>query len=135
MKIALAQLNCHIGNFTGNTTLIKNKINEARTLGAELVVFPELALSGYPPLDFLEFNHFTKKCSEAIDEIANSCTDIDVIIGSPSKNPVKEGKNLFIPHRKKTYRSPKNPTSYNLPISNLTTTRSQGNKLQPGKQC
>jgi NAD+ synthase (glutamine-hydrolysing) len=95
MKIALAQVNCHIGNFTGNKILIKQKIEEARKLGAQLVVFPELALSGYPPLDFLEFNHFTKKCSDAIDEIANSCHDIDVIIGSPSKNPVKEGKNLF----------------------------------------
>ena len=95
MKIALAQVNFHIGNFTGNTNLIKNKINEARKLGAQLVIFPELALSGYPPLDFLEFNHFTKECSDAIDEIAILCDDIDVIIGSPSINPVKEGKNLF----------------------------------------
>jgi NAD+ synthase (glutamine-hydrolysing) len=95
MKIALAQINCHIGNFSGNVEIIKKNIDEGIQQGARLIVFPELAVSGYPPLDFLEFNHFTQQCENAIDEIATYSKDIDVIIGAPSINPVAEGKNLY----------------------------------------
>jgi NAD+ synthase (glutamine-hydrolysing) len=95
MKIALAQINCHIGNFESNTRKIIAYIEEARIKGADLVVFPEMAVSGYPPLDFLDYPHFTKSCQKAVEEIATCCTGINVIVGSPSLNPVLKGKNLY----------------------------------------
>ena len=58
MKIALAQLNYHIGNFSSNTRKITEHIEKAKKLGADLVIFSELAISGYPPRDFLEFKDF-----------------------------------------------------------------------------
>ncbi len=54
MKIVLAQLNYHIGNFESNAYKIISSINKAKSDGAELVVFSELAICGYPPYDFLE---------------------------------------------------------------------------------
>jgi len=95
MKIALAQVNCHIGNFESNSAKFISIIHEAMSGGAHLVVFPELAVSGYPPLDFLDYHHFTAECLHAVEQIAEHCTGITVIMGSPSFNPVKEGKNLF----------------------------------------
>ena len=55
MKIALAQINYHIGNFANNTQKIIDHIHKAEKAGAYIVVFAELAISGYPPRDFLEF--------------------------------------------------------------------------------
>lgn len=95
MKIALAQLNYHIGNFEGNAAKIKTAIADAKAQGANLVVFSELAICGYPPRDFLEFNDFINKCTEAIADIASVCTDIAAIVGGPSVNPKVEGKDLF----------------------------------------
>ena len=60
MKIALAQLNYHIGNFEDNTSKIIQMAQKAAAMGADLIVFAELALSGYPPRDFLEFDDFTR---------------------------------------------------------------------------
>ncbi len=95
MKIALAQINCHIGNFESNTNRIINLIEQAHAAKADVVVFPELAICGYPPLDFLDFHHFTVQCENAIAQIATYCTDVIAIIGSPSFNPVLKGKNLY----------------------------------------
>jgi NAD+ synthase (glutamine-hydrolysing) len=95
MKIALAQQNYHIGNFSANTEKILNAIREARKLGADLVVFSELCVCGYPPRDFLEFDDFINQCYAAVDTIAKESVDIGVIIGSPARNPAKEGKDLF----------------------------------------
>src|SRR5690348_832518 len=95
MKIALAQINCHIGNFEVNTSKIIDHISKATGAGADLIVFPELAICGYPPLDFLDYRHFTKLCMDAIEEIASHSKNISIIIGTPSFNDVPEGKNLF----------------------------------------
>ena len=95
MKIALAQLNYHIGNFDQNVSKIKAAISKAKNEGADLVVFAELAVCGYPPRDFLEFNDFIKLCSDAINSIKEECDGIAVIVGSPSINPHLEGKNLY----------------------------------------
>ena len=95
MKIALAQLNYHIGNFEQNVSKIKKNIAKAKEAGAELVVFAELGVCGYPPRDFLEFNDFITLCEEAVEDIATECKGIAAIIGCPSKNPNKEGKNLY----------------------------------------
>ncbi len=95
MKIALAQLNYHIGNFEANTKKIIEHVLLAKEKGAELVVFAELAVCGYPPRDFLEFDSFIAQCEQAAHEIARHCTDIACIIGLPVKNEVAEGKDLF----------------------------------------
>lgn len=95
MKIALAQLNYHIGNFEANTKKIIDQISMARGKGAELVVFAELAVCGYPPRDFLEFDEFIDLCHTAALEIAAHCKDIACIIGLPVKNPQVAGKDLF----------------------------------------
>ncbi len=95
MKIALAQQNYHIGNFELNTAKIITAIGEAKAQGADLVVFSELCVCGYPPRDFLEFDDFIKKCRQAIDTIAVHADTIGVIVGAPERNPVREGKDLF----------------------------------------
>jgi NAD+ synthase (glutamine-hydrolysing) len=95
MKIALAQLNYHIGNFESNTKKIVDAIHQAKLQGAEIVLFSELAVCGYPPRDFLEFEDFIQKCEHAIDEIKIHTAGIAVLVGSPSRNPKIEGKDLF----------------------------------------
>ncbi|MDB5247352.1 MAG: synthase [Segetibacter sp.] len=95
MKIVLAQQNYHIGNFEENTKKIISAIEEAKSQGADLVVFSELCICGYPPRDFLEFNDFINKCYEAIDEIKQHTDTIGVLVGSPARNPIAEGKDLF----------------------------------------
>jgi NAD+ synthase (glutamine-hydrolysing) len=95
MKIALAQQNYHIGNFEENTSKIIEGINWAKKEGADLVVFSELCVCGYPPRDFLEFNDFINKCYEAIDLIKAHADTIGVLVGSPARNQAREGKDLF----------------------------------------
>jgi NAD+ synthase (glutamine-hydrolysing) len=95
MKIALAQQNYHIGNFAENSRKIIGAINRAKQEGADLVVFSELCVCGYAPGDFLEFTDFINKCYEAVDKIKEHADTIGVLIGSPAKNPQKEGKDLF----------------------------------------
>lgn len=95
MKIAIAQQNYHIGNFEYNREKIITAIVLARQQSVDLIIFSELSVCGYPPRDFLEFNDFIDKCDESIELIKQETTDIAVIIGSPQKNPVIEGKDLF----------------------------------------
>jgi len=95
MKIALAQLNYHIGNFEANTHKIIEHLGKAKEKGADLVVFAELAVCGYPPRDFLEFEEFISLCEQAALKIAEHCTDIACIIGLPVKNEQLAGKDLF----------------------------------------
>ena len=95
MKIALAQQNYHIGNFEYNTRRIIEGIEEAKKRGADLVVFSELSVCGYPPRDFLEFTDFVNKCYQAIDEIKMHADEIGVVVGCPARNEIREGKDLF----------------------------------------
>jgi NAD+ synthase (glutamine-hydrolysing) len=95
MKIALAQQNYHIGNFEDNTRKIISGIEEAKKQKADIVVFSELSICGYPPRDFLEFNDFINKCYECIENIKKHSNNIGVIVGSPERNSIREGKDLF----------------------------------------
>ena len=95
MKIAIVQQNYHIGNFHYNREKIINAIVLAKEKYVDLVVFSELCVCGYPPRDFLEFDDFINKCYESIEFIKEHTEGIGVIIGSPQKNPVVEGKDLF----------------------------------------
>ena len=95
MKIFLAQQNYHIGNFEANTEKIINAIREAKSEAGDLIVFSELAVCGYPPRDFLEFNDFIEQSLASIDRIREEADTIGVIVGAPSRNPKIEGKDLF----------------------------------------
>jgi NAD+ synthase (glutamine-hydrolysing) len=95
MKIILAQQNYHIGNFESNTRKIIEAIKSAKTKKVDLIVFSEMCICGYPARDFLDFNDFINKCYESINVIKEYADDIAVIVGSPDRNPVREGKDLF----------------------------------------
>ncbi len=95
MKIALAQLNFTIGDFEHNRKLIINNILKAKSLGADVIAFPELAVSGYPPRDFLNYDHFIDHCFETLQSIATVCHGITAIVGCPVKNPEPFGKRLY----------------------------------------
>ena len=95
MKVLIAQQNYHIGNFEANKKKIIDGIEKAKAAGADLVVFSELSVCGYPARDFLEFSGFIEKCYLAIEEIANHSHSIGVIIGAPQQNDIKAGKDLF----------------------------------------
>ncbi|HAM10067.1 MAG: NAD+ synthase [Bacteroidetes bacterium GWE2_41_25] len=95
MRISVSQLNYHIGNFDLNKSLICKAITKAREAGSELVIFSELCISGYPPLDLLDRYDFIEKCNQTVNEIAAECHGIKAIIGSPTINPKPEGKKLY----------------------------------------
>lgn len=95
MKIVLAQQNYHIGNFEANTKKITDAIQLAKEANADLVVFSELCICGYPPRDFLYFNDFIEKCYDSINTIAAAADGIAVLVGAPHRNNVPEGKDLF----------------------------------------
>lgn len=95
MKIALAQLNFHIGNFEHNFSKMKEQIGLAKEQGADLIVFPELSVCGYPPRDFLEFEDFIERCNSVIEQLTQLSTTIGIIAGSPIRNPQIEGKDLY----------------------------------------
>jgi len=79
----MAQMNPTVGDLKGNTSKIIRLIDEARTLGADLVVFPELAVSGYPPEDILFKPQFIQDCRNHLDEIVSASRDIAVVVGFP----------------------------------------------------
>jgi len=95
MKIAIAQLNYHIGNFDLNTSKIIDCISKSKAAGADLVVFSELSVTGYYPHDLLERKEFIEQSYRAIDRIAACCKGIAAIVGAPSINPEPRGKKLF----------------------------------------
>ena len=95
MKIYLAQQNYHIGDFESNTRRIIEALKRAEEEGADLAVFTELSVCGYPPRDFLEFEDFILRCEAAVDEIRMHTAHIGVIIGAPARNPRPQGKDLF----------------------------------------
>lgn len=95
MKIFLAQQNYHIGNFEANTKTIIQAIRSAKAQGGDLIVFSELAVCGYPPRDFLEFNDFIEQSLQAIAAIQAEADTIGVIVGAPARNPDPLGKDLF----------------------------------------
>lgn len=95
MKIAIAQLNYHIGNFEGNFERMRTSIEKAIARGADIICFSELCTCGYPPRDFLEFEDFIDLSLETIEKLVDLSHDIAIVVGSPSRNPVVEGKDLF----------------------------------------
>jgi NAD+ synthase (glutamine-hydrolysing) len=95
MKIVISQLNYHIGNFESNEEKIISNIEKAKSNKADLIIFSELSISGYPPRDFLEFDDFIRKCEISINKIAKHCIGIAAIVGAPSNNTSNKGKRLY----------------------------------------
>ncbi len=95
MKIFLAQQNYHIGNIEGNTRKIIDAIHLAKNQQADLVVFSELCICGYPPKDFLYFEQFIQECNQSIEKITSETENIAILIGAPQQNNVGFGKKLF----------------------------------------
>jgi NAD+ synthase (glutamine-hydrolysing) len=94
MKIALAQLNYTIADIQGNSSKIIRAIHEAIDKKADLVVFSELAICGYPPDDLLDYPHFVDECLNALNIIAAETHKITAIVGCPSKNVQTHGRSL-----------------------------------------
>ncbi|MGM0407804.1 MAG: NAD+ synthase [Bacteroidota bacterium] len=95
MKIALSQLNFHIGDFKKNTNAIINQIEEAKESQVDLIIFSEMSVCGYPPQDLLEHRSFIEKSEDAVSEIAEYCKNIAAIIGAPTINYHQRGKRLY----------------------------------------
>ena len=95
MRIALAQLNYKVGDFTYNKEKIIQHILKAKKQKADIIVFSELSVCGYPPLDFLENKDFIHRSEETVLEIAKECKGITAIIGAPQINTASKGKKLF----------------------------------------
>ena len=95
MKIALGQINPTIGDFTGNSKKIIESARQALALGAEMVLFPELAVCGYPPRDLLEKPAFVERSQQVINEIAHAVPRITVVCGFVSSAKVETGKSVM----------------------------------------
>lgn len=95
MKITLAQLNFRIGDFEGNLSKMLEAVAKAKAAKADIIVFGELAVCGYPPRDFLEFYDFINRCEDSVSELCKVAHGIAIAVGSPTKNPLIEGKDLF----------------------------------------
>lgn len=82
-RIAIAQLNFLVGDIAGNTQIILECIHKAKQASVDLVVFPELALSGYPPEDLVLREDFKKKIHHALKDIQEKSSDIAILLGYP----------------------------------------------------
>ena len=85
MKIAIAQINCTIGDLAGNAAKIAEYAQRAKEQGASILLTPEMSLCGYPPEDLLLRDGFYQACNDALQELARHAQDIVLIVGHPHK--------------------------------------------------
>ncbi|HLJ30427.1 MAG TPA: NAD+ synthase [Candidatus Angelobacter sp.] len=95
MKIALGQINPTIGDFSGNSKKIIDYAQAAQAAGAEMVLFPELAVCGYPPRDLLEKPAFVARNQQVTQEIARAVPGISVICGFVTPAKIETGKSVM----------------------------------------
>ena len=95
MKIAVAQLNFKVGAVHLNQKKISDHIERAKKEKADLIVFPELSLTGYPPRDLLDYHSLVDQNIAALDVLSKQCTGIAVLVGFVDRNPAKTGKRFF----------------------------------------
>ncbi|TLY47614.1 MAG: NAD+ synthase [Gammaproteobacteria bacterium] len=107
-RIAVAQLNFLVGDIAGNTQIILNSIHKAKQASVDLLIFPELALSGYPPEDLVLRKDFKKKIQRALKNIQEKASDIAILLGYPDYSPdgiynaaslIKDKKILYTYHK------------------------------------
>jgi NAD+ synthetase len=94
MRVALAQINLTVGDIAGNTRKIIEFANQAKSLGAGLVVFPELAMTGYPPKDLLLKSQFVDDNIRAVHQIAEKTVGIEAVVGYAARNEQPVGRPL-----------------------------------------
>ncbi len=85
MKIAIAQLNCTVGDLAGNAAKILDFAERAKVLGADLLITPELSICGYPPEDLLLRDDFCRACQREVDSLAARLTGIYAVVGHPQQ--------------------------------------------------
>lgn len=95
MRILVAQIDPSVGDLAGNTKLILKGISQGKRENADLVIFPELALTGYPPEDFILLPHFMDAVTSHLEEIVHATEGIAAIVGLPRVNPHKSEKRLY----------------------------------------
>src|SRR5436305_14216175 len=83
MRLALAQINPVVGDLDGNRALILGRLEEAKAHGAEVVLFPELAVTGYPPEDLLLRPGFVRAAESCVEAIAREARGATVLLGAP----------------------------------------------------
>lgn len=101
IRIAQAQINTTVGDFVGNTAKIVNYIKMAKDAGADIVTFPELTISGYPPEDLLLKPHFLRDCRKALNDVIEEATGINVVIGFPDSDKKSVYNSAALIHNKK----------------------------------
>jgi NAD+ synthase (glutamine-hydrolysing) len=95
VKIALAQINPTVGDFVGNASKIVRYSQQAREAGAEIVLFPELSICGYPPRDLVERTSFVARNHQVAEEIARDTAGITAIVGLVTPASSKTGKSVM----------------------------------------
>lgn len=95
MKIAIAQLNFHIGDFEGNLAKMLDAIAQAKAQQTDLICFTELSVCAYMPFDFLEFDDFIEKAQASVQRLAQEAQGIAIVVGAPTRNPKLQGKDLY----------------------------------------
>ncbi|NDE82618.1 MAG: NAD+ synthase, partial [Chlamydiia bacterium] len=95
MKVLMSQLNPTLGDISGNTKKIIECLSSARDQGIEVVVFPELAICGYPPEDLLLRKGFVAAIKGALDQIIQASSGLFVVVGVIRKNPQPGEKPLL----------------------------------------
>src|SRR3712207_8245556 len=85
LRVACAQMNPTVGDLAANERRIAELIARARAAGAQLVLFPELALTGYPPEDLLLKEHFLRDAREALGHVATAAEGIVALVGYPER--------------------------------------------------
>jgi NAD+ synthase/NAD+ synthase (glutamine-hydrolysing) len=95
VKIALGQINPTIGDFTGNSKKIIESSRQALAQGAEMILFPELAVCGYPPRDLLEKPAFVERNTQVVNQIAQAVPEITIVCGFVSPAKGKTGKSVM----------------------------------------
>ncbi len=95
MIIALASVNPTVGNSNFNFKKIKENVNKAINLRADLIIFPELSICGYPPLDLLDKKTFIDECIDSLDGIAKLSEKISIVVGGITRDTDMIGTNNF----------------------------------------
>ena len=85
-RIAMAQINTTVGDLEGNVRKIKEYVRKSRELGVDIVTFPELAITGYPPEDLLLKPDFISANLKALQDVASACREITSVVGFVDRN-------------------------------------------------
>ncbi|MDP1558380.1 MAG: NAD+ synthase [Nitrosomonas sp.] len=115
MRIAIAQINCTVGDLNGNAARILEATKQAKKQGADLVITPELALTGYPPEDLLLRTEFHLACKITLANLIKEIKDITLLIGHPhyedgqlfnAASVIRDGKVITTYYKNTLIRSP-----------------------------